>query len=82
VFAQPVLVHVAGEAKLGNFHLEYADLQIPLAGIPITKLIPNQPGMSFTGPAIIEESGATVVIHPGNQVEIDGYDNIHIHLTA
>ncbi|MDO8361210.1 MAG: hydantoinase/oxoprolinase family protein, partial [Devosia sp.] len=41
-----------------------------------------EPGMTFAGPAIIEDSGATVVIHPGNQVEIDGYDNIHIHLTA
>lgn len=39
-----------------------------------------EPGMTFAGPAIIEDSGATVVIHPGNQVEIDGYDNIHIHL--
>jgi N-methylhydantoinase A len=39
-----------------------------------------EPGMSFTGPAIVEDPGTTVVIHPGNRVEVDGYGNIHIHL--
>lgn len=38
------------------------------------------PGMSFGGPAIIEDPWTTVVIHPGNRVEIDGYGNIHIEL--
>ncbi|MBM1220807.1 hydantoinase/oxoprolinase family protein [Ponticoccus sp. SC2-23] len=38
------------------------------------------PGMSFTGPAIIEDSGSTVVIHPGNRVSIDAYRNIHIEI--
>ena len=41
-----------------------------------------EPGMSFSGPAIVEDSGSTVVVHPGNRVEVDGYGNIHIHLTA
>jgi RHS repeat-associated protein len=31
-----ITVHVTGNAKVGNFHLEYTDLQVPLAGIPIT----------------------------------------------
>lgn len=39
-----------------------------------------EPGMSFTGPAIIEDSGTTVVIHPGNQVSVDAFGNIHIVL--
>lgn len=39
-----------------------------------------EPGMAFTGPAIVEDPGTTVVIHPGNEVEIDGYGNIHITL--
>ena len=39
-----------------------------------------QPGMAFAGPAIIEDSGSTVVIHPGNQVSVDAYSNIHIEL--
>jgi len=38
------------------------------------------PGMEFNGPAIIEDSGATTVIHPGNRVRIDGYTNIHIEI--
>jgi len=35
-------------------------------------------GMSFSGPAIVEDAGTTVVIHPGNQVRVDGYGNLHI----
>jgi len=38
--------------------------------------------MRFTGPAIIEDSGTTVVIHPDNDVQIDGYGNIHVVLAA
>lgn len=38
------------------------------------------PGMRFSGPAVIEDAGATVVIHPGNSVELDGFRNIHITL--
>ncbi|NEV02417.1 hydantoinase/oxoprolinase family protein [Bradyrhizobium uaiense] len=41
-----------------------------------------EPGMTFSGPAIVEDPGATVVVHPGNRVEIDGYGNIHIQLAA
>ena len=39
-----------------------------------------EPGMAFTGPAIIEDPWSTVVVHPGNEVSVDGYRNIHIHL--
>ncbi|CAN7474870.1 5-oxoprolinase [Devosia sp. Root413D1] len=37
-----------------------------------------EPGMSFAGPAVIEDPGTTVVIQPGNRVSIDDYGNIHI----
>ena len=37
-----------------------------------------QPGMMLNGPAIIEDPGTTVVIHPQNRARIDGYSNIHI----
>ena len=40
------------------------------------------PGMQFNGPAVIEDSGTTVVIHPLNQVSIDAYRNIHIVIGA
>jgi N-methylhydantoinase A len=39
-----------------------------------------EPGMEFFGPAIIEDSGSTTVVHPENKVYIDGYSNIHIEL--
>ena len=35
-WAESVVLHVAGEAKLGNFAVEFTDVNIPLAGIPIT----------------------------------------------
>lgn len=38
------------------------------------------PGMEFSGPAIVEDSGATIVVHPGNRVSIDPYRNIHIDI--
>lgn len=41
-----------------------------------------EPGMSFNGPAVIEDPGTTIVVHPGNRVEVDGFGNIHIHLKA
>ena len=39
-----------------------------------------EPGMTLTGPAIVEDPWSTVVVHPGNEVRVDGYRNIHIHL--
>ncbi|TYB82262.1 hydantoinase/oxoprolinase family protein [Maritimibacter fusiformis] len=39
-----------------------------------------EPGMTFDGPAIIEDAGTTVVVHPGNHVSIDDFGNIHIEI--
>ncbi len=39
-----------------------------------------EPGMAFAGPAIIEDPGMTVVIHPGNKVKVDGFGNTRIEL--
>lgn len=41
-----------------------------------------KPGMKFEGPAIIEDPGTTIVIHPENTVEVDAFKNIHIILGA
>jgi N-methylhydantoinase A len=41
-----------------------------------------EPRMSFTGPAVIEDAGTTVVIHPGQRVTIDDYGNIHIAMAT
>lgn len=39
-----------------------------------------RPGMTLQGPAIIEESGTTIVLHPGNRARMDEYRNLHITL--
>lgn len=38
------------------------------------------PGMSISGPAIIEESGTTIVIPPAMTCRIDDYGNYHIQI--
>jgi N-methylhydantoinase A len=40
-----------------------------------------EPGMSFAGPAIIEDAGTTVVVHPGQSIAVDTLGNIHINKT-
>jgi N-methylhydantoinase A len=37
-----------------------------------------EPGMSFAGPAIVEESGSTTVVMPGMPCRVDDYGNLHI----
>ena len=70
----------AAAALKGHRDVDYALEGVHKAAIyDGTKL---EPGMIFTGPAIVEDPGTTVVVHPGNRVEIDGYGNIHIHLAA
>lgn len=38
------------------------------------------PGMVLQGPAVIEDPGTTIVLHPGNTARVDGFGNIHITL--
>ena len=59
----------------------YRDVDYALEGIHKATIYDGtrlEPGMRFTGPAIVEDPGATLVVHPGNQVEMDGYGNLHI----
>jgi N-methylhydantoinase A len=37
-----------------------------------------EPGMRFTGPAIVEDPGDTIVVMPGMPCHVDEYGNIHI----
>jgi N-methylhydantoinase A len=39
-----------------------------------------EPGMRFSGPAVVETNGSTTVIHPGNDVTVDAYGNLHIDI--
>ena len=66
------------EARKGEREVDYA-----LEGYHNASLYDGEklkPGMEFIGPAIIEDSGSTTVVHPENKVYIDGYSNIHIEL--
>jgi N-methylhydantoinase A len=70
----------ASSALKGKREVDYALEGVHEADIyDGTKLTP---GNSFCGPAIIEDPGSTVVIHPGNRAEMDEYGNIHIYLSA
>jgi len=70
----------ATSALKGKRNVDYALEGVHEADIyDGTKL---KPGMSFCGPAIIEDSGSTVVIHPDNHAEMDEYGNIHIYLSS
>lgn len=78
--AEPLGASDASAAVKGNRQVDYA-----LEGKHDATIFDGNkltPGMKFEGPAIIEDSGTTVVIHPANTVEIDAYRNIHITLNG
>jgi N-methylhydantoinase A len=41
-----------------------------------------EPGMRFSGPAIVETKGATITVTPGADVTVDDYGNVVIELPA
>ena len=68
----------ASAALKGHRLVDYAEEGIHLAAIyDGTRL---QPGMAFTGPAIVEDPGTTAVIHPGNLAHLDAFGNLHIEV--
>lgn len=70
----------AGAAAKGERDVDYALDGVHKAAIYDGDAL--QPGMAFDGPAVIESSGTTAVIHPGNRVEVDGYGNTIVHINA
>jgi N-methylhydantoinase A len=54
-------------------NVDYVEAGVQLATIYDGDVL--EPGMSFAGPAIIEESGTTVVIPPGLPCHVDDYGN-------
>ena len=78
--AQPLTDAPASDALKGRRDVDYA-----LEGVHEADIYDGDallPGMKFTGPAIIEDSGTTTVIHPGNRVEVDAFGNVHITVSA
>ncbi|WP_299346490.1 hydantoinase/oxoprolinase family protein [uncultured Maritalea sp.] len=70
----------ASPARKGTREVNYA-----LEGKHVASIYDGErlePGMEFSGPAVIEDSGTTIVIHPQNAVAIDAYRNVHITLNG
>ena len=57
----------------GRREVDFADAGVHMATLYNGDLL--EPGMSFTGPAIVEEPGTTVVIPPATPCRIDDYGN-------
>lgn len=68
------------EAIKGERQVDYLEQGMHKATIFDGELLEG--GMQFNGPAIIEESGTTIVIHPKQKVEIDPYRNVIVHLNG
>ena len=74
----PVTGRAVQDAVKGQREVDYVSEGIQPTSIYNGSLL--EPGMSFDGPAIVETSGTTIVIHPSNRVQVDEYGNIHIQL--
>lgn len=79
---EPARVPVTGrrleEARRPSRQVDYATDGIHEAAIYTGELL--EPGMTFNGPAVVETKGTTVVVHPGNELVVDDYGNLHITL--
>jgi N-methylhydantoinase A len=64
------------DAVKGRRDVDFAEAGVHAAVIYSGDLL--EPGMSFPGPAIVEEAGTTVVIPPGANCRIDDYGNYRI----
>jgi N-methylhydantoinase A len=54
-----------------------------VGGIQLAKIYDRaklRPGMTFQGPAVIEEVGSATLVLPGNQVSLDRFGNIYIEI--
>jgi N-methylhydantoinase A len=66
------------DARKGRRRVDYATEGAHQADIYVGELL--EPGMGFTGPAIVEARSTTVVIHPDNEVTVDRYGSVAISL--
>jgi N-methylhydantoinase A len=70
----------AGDARKGTRTVDYATDGVHEAAIYDGDRL--EPGMRFDGPAIVETSGSTVVVGPGDALEVDRYGNLVIAIGA
>ena len=80
---QPVVAYQAEKRRLTVVESAGDRLDFDQHGIHDALILDGdllEPGMEFSGPAIIQEPSVTCVIPPGCRASIDGYGNYHIHL--
>ena len=66
------------DCKKGTRKVDFDEHGIHLADIYDMALL--EPGMSLSGPAIVEEPVTTLVVTPGRSVTMDEFGNLHINL--
>lgn len=71
--------HVSAACK-GQRRVDYAQEGCHNASLYDYDLL--EPLMTFFGPAIVEDAGTTVVVHPGNRVHVDRLGNLHIMING
>jgi N-methylhydantoinase A len=76
----PAAGRTLADAVKGRRPVDYATEGVHDADVYAGDLL--EPGSSFEGPAIVETSGSTVVVHPGNEVAVDDYGNLIIRVTV
>jgi N-methylhydantoinase A len=74
----PVTGATIDTARKPGRDVDYAQEGVHPAAIYDAALL--EPGMAFDGPAIIEDSGTTIVIHAGQHARIDRFGNVHIEV--
>jgi N-methylhydantoinase A len=81
---EPVRLPTTGrslaDARKGRRQVDYATEGVHEADVYVGELL--EPGMRFDGPAVVETRGSTIVVHPGNEVEVDDYGSVIITLEA
>jgi N-methylhydantoinase A len=81
---EPVRLPTTGrslaDARKGRRQVDYATEGVHEADVYVGELL--EPGMRFDGPAVVETRGSTIVVHPGNDVEVDDYGSVIITLEA
>lgn len=80
VQALPITGRPVSEACKGRRRVDYAQEGIHEASLYDYALL--EPMMTFSGPAIVEDEGTTVVVHPGNRVQVDRLGNLHIMING
>lgn len=82
---QPCLAKLArSKGDAGSALKEHRDVDFDFDGIQRAAIYDREKllaGMTFTGPAIIEEAGSTTVVFPWQAVQVDDYGNLHLTKT-